>query len=183
VIRDYSTGARRLAALAIGVLALLAGLAWTVAAQHGAARDALATIEPRHARLDGLAGRAPQVERALAERKAWLARHAYAASFDTPRAGSDAQQRARDLFTRAGLDVASTQVLPAKTVEGFERIPLVLNLEGDFAALHAALVVLASQSPTLFVEGMTVQGGPQAKPDAPQRVSVQANLFVLRELP
>jgi general secretion pathway protein M len=109
-----------------------------------------------------------------------LARHAYPSSQDVAQAGSDAQQRVRDIFAKAGLEVASTQVLPAKPVEGFDRIPLVLRVEGNLTALQSALMVLPSQSPSLFVEGFNVQVIGAFRPDAPQRLSMQVNLFVLR---
>jgi len=163
------------------VVALLAGgvLAYVVA-KHRWAQAALAEIEPRHARLLGLQASAGDLDRALTERRAALARQAYLASQDLAVASSDAQQRAREVFTKAGLQVASTQILPPKPVEGFDRIPLVLRLEGDLAALQAALVTLPTQTPALFVDGFNVQTTGMPIPDAPQRLNIQVNLFVLR---
>ena len=154
------------------------GAPWPVGPEKSLYR--VATLEPRYARLAGLAGTQAQLDAALAERRGLVERHAYSASFDAGRAGSDAQQRARDLFAKAGLEVASTQVLPAKTVDGYERIPIVLRVEGDFSALHSALVVLHSQAPTLFIDGFQSQSVMPVRADAPVRVSVQLNLFVLR---
>jgi general secretion pathway protein M len=163
------------------VLALLAGAAVAyVVAKHRWAEDALARLEPRHARLLGLQSSAAGLDRALGDSRAALNRHAYLASQDIAVASSDAQQRARELFTRAGLQVASTQILPPKQVEGFDRIPVVLRLEGDLPALQAALVALPAQAPTLFVDGVNVQSVGMPMPDAPYRLNIQVNMFVLR---
>jgi general secretion pathway protein M len=167
-------------AVLLGGLVFLAGAAAYVTSVHVGARERLAAFEPRFARLLGLGESAAALDTALAERKAYLSRRVYPPSQDVARAGSDALQRAREMFTKAGLTVSSTQVLPAKEAEGFDRIPLSFRVDGDLGALQSALVVLLSQSPALFVEGFNVQtmGSPQAA--LPQQLSVQVNLFVLR---
>jgi general secretion pathway protein M len=180
-MKQLFSGASRTAILVAFFIAILIGgsVAYVIA-KHRWARAALAEIEPRYARLLGLQGSANDLERASAERRAALGRQAYLASQDLAVASSDAQQRAREAFTKAGLQVASTQILPPKPVEGFDRIPLVLRLEGDLAALHAALVTLPAQTPALFVDGFNVQTTGMPLPDAPQRLNIQVNLFVLR---
>jgi len=171
---------RHLIALVLGAVVLIAGFATYVVTKHVWAQKQLAELEPRYARLVGLEASASAVDAALTQRRALVARHAYLASDDVARAGSDAQQRARDAFSKAGLEVSSTQVLPAKAVEGFDRIPLVLRLEGELPALQSALVVLPGETPTLFMDGFNVQATGMPKSDAPQRLSIQVNLFVLR---
>jgi general secretion pathway protein M len=172
---------RLVIALVVGAVVFLGGLATFVVAKHVWAQDQLAQLEPRYARLIGIEASAGAIDAALTERRALLARRAYLSSVDVARAGSDAQQRAREIFTKAGLEVSSTQILPAKAVEGFDRIPVVLRLEGDLSALQSALVVIPAQTPTLFFEGFNVQatGGP-LKVDVPQRLAMQVNLVVLR---
>jgi general secretion pathway protein M len=180
-MRPASKGTSSRLVLVAFLLALLAGGALAyVAAKHRWAQAALAEIEPRYARLLGLQASAGDLDRALGERRTLLGRQAYLSSQDLAVASSDAQQRARELFTKAGLQVASTQILPPKPVEGFDRIPVVLRLEGDLAALQAALVALPAQAPTLFVEGFNVQSVGMPVPDAPYRLNIQVNLFVLR---
>ena len=167
-------------ALVLGFLVFAGGATTYVVSRHGWAQDRLAEVEPRYARLVGLGESGPALDAALAERRAFLARHAYPASQDVARSDSDALQRARETFSKAGLDVTSTQILPAKEVDGFDRIPLVLQLQGELPALQSALVVLPSPSPSLFVEGFNVQTAGVPRADAPQKLSIQANLFVLR---
>lgn len=167
-------------ALVLGILVFVAGLGTYVVSRHVWAQGRLAEVEPRYARLVGLGQSAAAIDAALAERRAFLTRHAYPASQDVARAGSDALQKARETLSRAGLDVSTTQVLAAKEVEGFDRIPLMLRLEGELPALQSALVVLPTLSPSLFFESFSVQTMGMPRADGPQRLSLQANLFVLR---
>ena len=169
--------------LAAAALLLFGSAVAYVVSKHYWARDRLAELEPRYARLIGIEASGAALDKALIERRGLLGRHAYAASQDVARAGSEAQQRARELFTKAGLEVSSTQVLPAKAVDGFDRIPVVIRVEGDLGALQGALVVLPVQSPSLFVESLNVQTSGMPKADVAQRLSVQINLFVLRARP
>jgi general secretion pathway protein M len=170
-----------LAAGLILMAALFLGLGYAAWQRHSWAQQQLAEVEPRYSRLVGLVAKSAQLDTALASTKAMLARHVYGPGQDASRAGNDAQQRARDVFSKAGLDVASTQVLPAKQEERFDRIPLVVRLEGDMVALQSAMTVLPTLSPSLFVEGMSIQPMGLVRADVPQRLSVQFNLFVLRQ--
>ncbi|MEO7392697.1 MAG: type II secretion system protein GspM [Ramlibacter sp.] len=165
--------------LALAGLVLFLGAVAFVASKHIWASDRLAEVEPRYARLIGIEASAGALDTAIAERRALLERHAYPASQDVARAGSDAQQRAREIFTKAGMEVSSTQILAAKPVEGFDRIPVTLRMDGDMVALQSALVVLPGQAPSLFFEGFNVQNNSTPRAEAPQRLSVQVNLFVL----
>lgn len=160
--------------------AALAYAGWRVWNANEVARAQLETVEPRYARLVGLGEDRARLEAELARADEALGRHAYPASRDVSQAGNDAQQRARDIFTKAGLDVVSIQLLPARTAEQFDRIPVTLRLEGDMPALQAALAVLPTLSPTLFVQGFNVQGAGGVRPERALRVVVQFELFVLR---
>ncbi len=160
--------------------AALAYAGWRVWNAHEAARGQIESIEPRFARLVGLGEDRARLEAELARAGEALGRHAYPASRDVSQAGNDAQQRAREIFTKAGLDVISIQLLPAKTAPQFDRIPVTLRLEGDLPALQAALAVLPTLSPTLFVQGFNVQGAGGVQPERALRVVVHFDLFVLR---
>ena len=177
---NLPVGQRSAIALAVGVLVFVGGLTAYVVSRHVWAQGRLAEVEPRYARLVGLGESGPALDTALAERRAFLARHAYPASQDVARAGSDALQRARETLSRAGLDVSTTQVLSAKETDGFDRIPLMLRVEGDLPALQAALTALPALSPSLFFESFNVQIVGIPRSDGPQRLTLQANLFVLR---
>lgn len=170
-------------AWAVWLLVLAAGLAyaaWRVWSVHEAALAELEMLEPRYARLVGLGTQRERLATALKEADAALARHAYPSSRDVSQAGNDAQQRAREIFSKAGLDVVSIQLLPARAATPFDRIPITLRLEGELPALQAALAVLPTLAPTMFVDSMTVQGAAGAQPERALRVVVQFELSVLR---
>ncbi len=175
-----STATRHVYLVVFAAALCLGGLAAYLFSKHQSAEAMLAEVEPRYARLIGLQARAPDLDKALIDRKALLARHAYSATQDVARAGSDAQQRAREAFVSAGLVVSSTQLLPAKTMDGFDRIPVVLRLEGDYAAVQNALAGLGAQSPTLFIDGFNVQTVGMPTAEGSRRLNIQVNLFVLR---
>lgn len=159
--------------------AVAGGIALYVQSVHTADEEQLETIEPRFARLAGLATDKGQLAAAVAATKVAVSRHIYPASREASQAGNDAQQRARDVFSRAGLEVLSSQVLPAKSGKQFDRIPITVRLEGDFLVFQAALAAMPSLTPTLFVDGFNIQTVASAKPDVP-RLVVQIELFVLR---
>lgn len=172
------------AVIALGVLVLLAGLAvFYVINKHQWAQARLAELEPRYARMAGLTAAQTDLERAESQVRETLQQLAYPSSQEATQAGNNAQQRARSVFGRAGLEVQSSQVLPPKSDKQYDRVVVTLRMEGDLLALQSALVALASEAPAMFVESFATQAVVAAKPDAPQRLSVQINLFVLRGRP
>lgn len=168
--------------LCVGLLfaAVLGGFALYVQDIHQADEQTLETIEPRFARLAGLAMDKGQLATALAATRGAVSRHIYPASREISQAGNDAQQRARDVFSSAGLEVLSSQVLPAKPGKQFDRIPITVRIEGEYLVFQTALAALPSLTPTLFVEGLNVQSIPGPRPESPLRLVVQLDLFVLR---
>jgi general secretion pathway protein M len=164
----------------LGLAAALGYGAWRAWGEHESARTQLETLEPRYARLVGLADERARLDAALTQAEKALGRHAYPSSRDVSQAGNDAQQRAREIFTKAGLDVISIQLLPAKAADRFDRIPVTLRLEGDLPALQAALAALPTMAPTLFVAGFNVQGAGSPQPERALRVVAQLELFALR---
>ncbi len=171
--------------LGIGLvlLALLLPLALAAAylfSKYQWAGNAVAELEPRYARLLGLEASQPELKQAIAQSTALLSRQVYPASQDVSQAGNDAQQRIRNIATRAGLSIMSSQVLPPKSEKQFDRVPLSVRLEGELPALQAALVVLAGEAPAINFESFSVQTIGAVKPEVAQRLSIQFNLFILR---
>lgn len=160
--------------------AVLGALVTYVLVKHRAATTIVESVTPRYARIAGLQASGAELDVALAQSTAKLGRQAYPSAQEVSFAGSDAQQRARDVFTKAGMQISSTQVLPVKVVDGFDRIPVILRLEGDLQALQSSLVALSAQAPSLFIEGLNVQVVGVPGIDVMQRLSIQVNLFVLR---
>jgi general secretion pathway protein M len=171
----------RLALLAIGLLLLVplllgASYLWT---RHAAAQKNLEQLEPRYARLLGIEASQAQLEQADASARNAVAKFVYPASQDGAQAGNDAQQKIRDLFTGAKLDIASSQVLAGKTEGDFERVPISVRAEGEPSALQAALVSIGSQSPAILIDRITIQGSSYLRADA-TRLTMQFSFSVLR---
>ena len=99
----------------------------------------LADIEPRYARLLGLLARQNDLQSLGLRVNEHLAQLAFPASLDTAKAGNEAQQRIRSLFTESRLEIISSQVMPPKQETDFDRIQINLRAEGDITALRTAL--------------------------------------------
>lgn len=148
--------------------------------KHRWSEQRLAEIEPRYARLAGLATSGQALEKADAAARARIEAYAYPATDDLTQAGNDAQQRVRNIFTQAGLQVVSSQVLPAKDEKTFDRIPLTVRLDGELEQVQRALVALSRQTPAILIDGMSMQGFGYFRADTAQRLNSQFNLSVLR---
>ena len=149
---------------------------------HQTAVQQIETLEPRMARLAGLGEDRARLQAAAQQAAQAVERHAYPAARDASQAGNDAQQRVRDLFSKSGLEVLSLQVLPARVSGQFDRIAIAARVEGELAALQAALAAAPSLAPSLFVEGFALQSA-NANESAPPRVVAELQLFVLRLRP
>ena len=182
-IRTLSPGAMLLLLILGVVLATLAGAGYYVYDKHQTAVKRMEEVEPRHARLQGLQGSTDALARAQAEAQGVVAQYVYPAETDANQVGNAAQQRVRNLFTTAGLQIVSSQVLPAKAEKNYDRIPLAVRAEGDLLALQGALVGLSGETPAILVRGMNVQTIGSVRADTPQRLAVQFDMFVLRGRP
>ena len=176
---------RRLALLVTVLIAIapVVALGVYVYEKYHDASTSLSQLEPRYARLRGLAAQEADLTLLLDHTRKAGEQYVYPASQDTAQAGNTAQQRIREILTAAGLQITSSQVLPAKPERGFERIPLSFRAEGELLALESALAVLSTQLPLVLIQDMEVQpiGGLQTfPPGVAPRLSVQFGFSVLR---
>ena len=148
--------------------------------KHEWAAARLQEIDQRYARLAGLAESRTELDRAESAARTALAAEVYLSSQEVSQAANDAQKRLRETFATAGLQVVSSQVLAEKTDRSFDRIPMVVRLEGDLVALQGALAEIPRLSPRVILDGMTVQTIGQVRAEAPQRLAIQFSLSVLR---
>lgn len=151
--------------------------------KHHWASNRLDELEPRYARLLGLEANSDVLAKAQAQGQNLIAQYVYPQKQDTNQTGNTVQQRIRSILVAAGLDIASSQVLPAKEEKGFERIPLSVRAEGEMVALQAALTGLAAEKPAILLDTLVVQGYGAPNKNGVQRLSVQLNLSVLRRRP
>lgn len=172
---------RLLQVLMVGVLLLtvMAVGVW-VWQKHQWGLSQIALLEPRHARLLGLQSSGDVLAKSLAAAQTTLSRKTYPVDQDAAQAGNAAQQQIRNLFAESKLDVISIQVLPAKELKFFDRIGITVRVEGDLVGLHSAMSLLDVQSPTVWVDNVSVQTVGLVKPKAVQRLAAQFNLFVMR---
>lgn len=161
-------------------LALGAGYVWR---KHQWAQGELERIAPRYARLAGLQQDAGKIDERLESVRQQLAQYVYPAEMDATRVGNDAQQRVRSVLSSAGLTVVSSQVLPTKAEQGFERIALSVRVEGELIHMQSALAVIPSLNPVVLVDSINAQVVGVQRADRPQRLAVQLNLTVLRAKP
>ncbi len=162
------------------LLAPLAAIGLFAFQKHQWATQRLSELEPRLARLLGLEASQAELQQAQRAAQAHLARFTYPATRDVSQTGSEAQQRVRNVASVAGLTIVSSQVLPAKPDGPFDRIPLVVRLEGELGSLQAVLVVLANETPIIHFDGLSMKTIGAVKAEVPQRLDIQLNLFVLR---
>ncbi len=173
---------------ALAVALLLAAVAlpvswagWFVYQKHLSAQSKLDEVEPRYARLLGLKANAQELDKSIEGATALINLHAYPASQDATQVGNDAQQRLRAVFTAAGMDVVSSQILPVKTSAApFEKIALSVRVEGQLVGFQAAMAALSLSHPTVWVEGYVAQIMGNVTATAPQRLSIALTLYVMR---
>ena len=178
---------RRVALLALPLAAALLPVAvgaWYVLNKHTWAQERLVQLEPRYARLLGLEAQHTELQAVLQRASALRVQYVYPAAQDEAQTGNQAQQKVRDIFSTAGLQIISSQVLPSKEEKGFDRIPLVVRAEGELLAVQSALAVLGSQQPAIVINELDIQmqgGLANHNPKFAPRLSAQFTLSVMRE--
>ena len=151
--------------------------------KHQWAQNELDRIAPRYARLLGLQQHAQELDERLVAAQRQLTQYVYPAEVDATQAGNDAQQRVRSVLSAAGLTVVSSQVLPTKVEQGFERIALAVQVEGELIHLQSALAVIPGLTPVVLIDGINAQVSGVQRADRPQRLAVRLSLSVLHVKP
>lgn len=147
---------------------------------HQAVQARLAEMEPRHARLQGINAKRPELLAAVQNASQTVSRYFYPASVDVARAGNEAQQLIRSAFESGDMTIVSAQVLDPKDSEGFHRIRLVFLVEGSLPDIQAALLKLKAQTPVVMVESLSMQSQGQPRPGSNVRVTCNLNFIALR---
>ncbi|QIL81862.1 general secretion pathway protein GspM [Diaphorobacter sp. HDW4A] len=172
-----------LAVTVIVCLLPLFALGTYVSTRYTDGQDQLSRLEPRFARLLGLQASSEKMDEKIAQMEQRMSTFVYPSEVDATQAGNDAQQRVRSILSTAGLTVVSSQVLPAKMEQGFERITLSVRAEGELIHLQAALAVLPSLTPVILVDGINIQVVGLQRADKPQRLGTELKLSVLHRKP
>ena len=177
----------RRARLALGssllvVLALLGLFGNELLFRYDWAHGRLDDIEPRHARLQGLAAAQERIVAARDEAQAVLARHAWPAESSADRIGTDLQQRVRALAEASGMAISNSQILPVRPGNGFELVPVSVSLDGTDEGLRRLLLALPAEKPSIQVESIAMQGG-RRRANSPNYLVVQLTVSAMRLLP
>lgn len=170
--------------LLIAACVLLLVLGWGVATAvraHIAAAEALDGVNPRVARLAGLLENEEQLRRAQADLTANLAQFVYPAERGADDIGNDALQRVRELATARDLRISSSQAAAPRDEHGFDRIGLVLRIEGQWPQLVGFLRELVQQRPAIYTTNMQLAVQFGGMPGTSPVVLAQLDLYVLQE--
>jgi len=163
------------------LLALLAWASWTVVAKYRQASAVLAEIEPRHARLAGLLQNQELLAQTDSALQANLIEHVGTAEEDPGQTGNAALQRVRELATARDLRISSSQAAAPRDEHGFDRIGLVLRIEGQWPQLVGFLRELVQQRPAIYTTNMQLAVQFGGMPGTSPVVLAQLDLYVLQE--
>lgn len=156
---SHRPSAAALFSVGVTVLVLVGGLAVSAAFLMSRAKwadETLATIEPRHARLLGLAESAALIDAAGGEAMERLSALAHPAAVAADRVGADLQQRVRADAAAAGFSVVGSQILPVRELDGFEAVPVSVLLEGSLEHFAELADRVAAARPAIRVLGFNV---------------------------
>lgn len=162
------------------IVLVLSGFCFFVWTQHERVQKKLTDLEPRYARLLGIAAKRSALQTAGQVANDQLSSLVYPLNQDVTQAGNDAQQRIRALFADSKLDIISIQVLPAKEEGVFDRITIDLRVEGELTGIQNALTLLAGQTPTVVTNELSLQTIGAVKPASIQRLAGQFSFSVFR---
>lgn len=151
------------------------------------------SIEPRTARLLGIAESYEQLQSASTQARRSLLDLAYPPVKDSATTAAAMQQSLRELMSSAGLSVSGSQILPARKGDGFDRLSLDISAQGNIDALDEALSRLELMRPLVLVESLTVKPARERRrsrsrqrqpvavvPGDPRQLTVRFQLISLR---
>ena len=163
------------------LLALLAWSSWFVVSRHQQAAAQLAAIDPRYARLTGLIQHKDEFAQMIQAVQANLQQFVYPAGQDAGQVGNNALQRVRELATARDLRISSSQAAAPRDEHGFDRIGLVLRIEGQWPQLVGFLRELVQQRPAIYTTNMQLAVQFGGMPGTSPVVLAQLDLYVLQE--
>lgn len=157
---------RAMVSLLVLVLCALAGSALAYRALWARYDSALAQLEPRSERLEGVVNAGSEIETLLASASSTVAPLLHPAG-DT--AQTDVQQKLRQMIVASGGTLVSSQVALEPGEEGkLARIRLTATVSGEWAKLVTFMESLQAQRPPFWVrtanlarEGSSTGPGPQ----------------------
>ena len=149
---------------AVGLLAIVAVLAWLVVAAplmawHSNRAEALAGRTALARRMAQLAERLPELQRqAAASAAAGPAANALIEGSSDAVAGAALQQAVQGMASRAGATLSSTEALVAEPAGAYRRISLRVAVNAPWPLLVEMLRQTAEATPQMLVDDLQVRG-------------------------
>lgn len=184
---NLSPRVSRLLALALPILAVWLGWSLWLAPLLGQInddREAIARSETLLARYDALAGETPALEARLATLRSRAQAGGFVAGNSAVLAAATLQSSVQGLTNAAGVQLRSSQTMPAETDEGFTRVGLELDLSVTPETLAHLLYGIESASPSLFIDTLAVHSPENATapgavmPDLPLTVRIKLHAYL-----
>lgn len=183
MIRAYadSRGARLLAGAAILVLMVLIIFSVSMLMRYQRYQAEIDSMLPRTAQLEGIYNAREQIRAAVGEAEQELAGYVYRGDRDDATLNSELQNRARSVFTGAGMRVSGSQILPLRPGESVTQLMLDLTATGSLESLESALQGLKEARPQILVDNLRIEPVRTTRNNQTQSVQVHLRLFVFRE--
>ena len=115
------------------------------------------TIQPRTARLLGIAESFDQLKRVSSGADAALQDLTYSSDRDSPTTAAAMQRDIRELMVSRGLSVSGSQILPVRKSTGFDRLSLDITAQGNIDELDQAFAGIQALRPLVFFESVDVK--------------------------
>lgn len=190
-MRPLTALEKRLAAIALSILVLVAIVAAIVFPYRMAARhydDAIETRLDEIARYQRIVAAKKDVQKAIAEVNSRDAKKFFLKSSASALAAADIQQIVQTLVEANGLQLESMQIAPPKSEDGYRRIALNLRLRGKLAGVQNMLYSLETTQPYLFIDNLSIQSTvrpyfrptPGAEPDVTSQFDLYGYAQVIK---
>ena len=156
-----STNAHRLIAVLLLIMVIAAGQwlferFWLGQRAHYA--EATEQLQDRLARYRNLIQQRPLLEQQLGEVKDDATVDAYYLNQETSTlAATELQRRAGQAVQNNGGSLASSQILPIEVDNGFTKVAIRVQMNGDMDALNKALHALESAQPKVFIDNVQLR--------------------------
>lgn len=152
---------RRILALGLllgALLVLVLGIVKPVIDRYSLYQHAIEDLTLRIERLGGVAKTAPELGRRVDALSDAVRTSGLTLERETPAlAAADMQRRLSDLVTEHGGEVRSTQMVPSVSEEGFTRVAIRVQMNGDSAVLAGILESVESERPLVFLDSIRVR--------------------------
>ena len=143
--------------LLILALPLSLGLWWWWG-KHQSWQNSLERQEAIYARLLGMQAQQDDIAQTLQQASRHSALSLYPAQGEPEANANDALQQLRSALDRVGVQVSSSQVkvLPQDEALSYQRLELLLNLEGKWSDIQLALAALRDIRPLLWIDKVQI---------------------------